>query len=69
MESMDDWITTEEAADIAGYHPNHVRRLMRRGVIRGKKFNTAWMISKESLLAYLEKAKQSGEKRGPKTED
>ena len=50
----EDWITTTEAAEISGYHPEHVRRLIRQGRIVGKKFGFVWQVSSASLLEYLQ---------------
>ena len=49
----DEWLTVNEAADLSGYHPEHVRRLVRQGAVAAKKFSIVWMVSKDSLLAYL----------------
>jgi excisionase family DNA binding protein len=37
-------LTAREAADILGYHINHVYRLLRSGVMKGEQFNRVWMI-------------------------
>ena len=64
---VDDWITTKEAAVLSGYHENHLRRLIRAGEVRAKKFGIVWQISRSSLLNYLELANKSPDKRrGPK---
>ena len=34
---MDNWITTTEAAELSGYHPVYLRRLIRGGVIAAEK--------------------------------
>lgn len=62
----DDWITIEDAVNLSGYYPDTLRRLMREGKIKGKKFVTVWQVSKSSLLAYLKTMDKRGEKRGPK---
>lgn len=63
----EEWLTTEQAAKLSGYHANHLRRLLRDGDINGRKWGQSWQISKQSLIEYLNKAKQSGDKRwGPK---
>lgn len=62
----DDWITTAQAAEISGYHPNHIRRIVRSGGIRARKWGSALMISRESLLGYAQKMAVQGLKRGPK---
>jgi hypothetical protein len=51
---MDEWIDVNESAKITGYHPEHIRRLIREGKIQAKKFNIIWMVSKNSCLAYLD---------------
>ena len=61
-----DWISTEEAARISGYHPNHIRRLIKAGEIQARKWGSALMISRNSVSHYLRKMENRGEKRGPK---
>ena len=57
-----EYITTEESSRLTGYDPQHIRRLLRSGKVKGQKFGRTWMIDKQSLLAYLQ-----GEGRGPKS--
>ena len=61
-----DWITTTEACDISGYHPDHIRELLREGKIGGRKFATIWQVDRKSLLEYMERMEAKGERRGPK---
>ncbi len=68
MSELEDWISATEAAKFAGYHLNHIRRLLQTGVLEGRKWGQAWMINRESLLTYLKKVETQGEKRGPKSE-
>lgn len=64
--NMPEWITTEEAAEISGYHVNYVRRLMRQGKIEGRKAGTMWWIDRDSLKEYLALVEELGSKRfGP----
>ena len=64
---LDDWITTTEAAELSGYHPERLRELIRDGKIEARKFGTIWQVSQSSLLAYVKAAKKAGDKRwGPK---
>lgn len=63
---MTDWITTKEAAELTGYTPKHVRRLVEAGRILGQRFGDVWQVSRSSLLSYQRKAEKLGEKRGPK---
>jgi hypothetical protein len=63
----EDWITTMEAVDISGYHPEYIRRLTRKGVVKAHKFGTVWQVSRVSLLTYLRKADSSEDQRkGPR---
>jgi excisionase family DNA binding protein len=63
----EDWITTREAVELSGYHPDHLRELIRDGKITARKFGIVWQVSKQSLLAYLDAASRSGDRRwGPK---
>jgi len=63
-----DWLTVQEAAKLSGYNPEHVTRLIREGKVKARKFSIVWMVSRESLLAYMAKAQAMGEKRGRKPE-
>jgi excisionase family DNA binding protein len=63
----DEWITTQEAAELSGYHVNYLRKLIRRGDIRGRKISFLWFVNRQSLLDYMAQAGQSDDKRrGPK---
>ncbi|MFZ1397685.1 MAG: helix-turn-helix domain-containing protein [Candidatus Promineifilaceae bacterium] len=65
----EEWITTAEAAELSGYHVNHIRRLIRQEDIEAKKFGTIWQVNKTSFLDYLATARQADDKRwGPKPE-
>jgi excisionase family DNA binding protein len=55
-----EWITTAEAAELTGYHPVHIRRLMREGLIEGKKFGRDWMVNRASVQAYIDKMQELG---------
>jgi hypothetical protein len=39
-----DKLTARQAAEILGYHVNHVYRLLRSDVMGGEQFNPVWMI-------------------------
>ena len=66
MSPLGDWLTTQEAAELVGYHPNHIRRLVRAGEVKSQRWGNALMINRESLLTYLGKVISQGERRGPK---
>jgi excisionase family DNA binding protein len=58
-----DWITTTEAAQLSGYHPEHIRRLVRSGDVEARKFGIVWQVNKTSLLAFVNAAAKSSDKR------
>ena len=62
----DDWITLADAVKLSGYHPEHLREMMREGRIKGRKVVIVWLVSRLSLDAYLQKQAKRGEKRGRK---
>jgi excisionase family DNA binding protein len=64
--AKDDWITTAEAAQISGYHPRYVQRLVREKKVKAQKWGIQWQISRSSLLSYLKTVEKMGAKRGPK---
>ena len=64
---MADWITTEEAAELSGYHIFYLRRVIRSGKIKAEKKGGSWWIDRSSLLEYSKQATTSDDKRhGPK---
>lgn len=60
------WITTQESSDISGYHPEHIRRLIRQGRVLAQKFGPVWQVSRKSLQTYLDEAEKREDRRwGP----
>ncbi|HNC32257.1 MAG TPA: helix-turn-helix domain-containing protein [Cyclobacteriaceae bacterium] len=57
----EEWITTADAKALTGYNAEHIRRLVRAGKIKAKKWGKEWMIERNALLKYLE-----SEGRGPR---
>ncbi len=63
----DDWITTQEAAELSGYHADYIRKLLQAGKLHGRKWGQAWQVSRKSLNDYLATAEKQPDKRwGPK---
>ena len=63
----EDWITTSDAAEISGYHPEHIRRLIREEKVAARKFGIVWQVNRKSIINYLQKAEKSSDRRwGPK---
>ncbi|MCL4872006.1 MAG: hypothetical protein KJ063_23850 [Anaerolineae bacterium] len=64
----EEWITTNEAAELSGYHPDYIRKLLLANRVNGRKFGPTWQVDKQDFLDYLKRMDQQGEKRGPKTD-
>ena len=47
--NLADYVTSEDAAEISGYHVNYIRRLLRQGKLKGRKFGNVWFIERASL--------------------
>jgi excisionase family DNA binding protein len=46
---MDRPLTAKEAAELLGYHPDHLRRLLRAGTVKGTQFSQVWMIDRQEV--------------------
>jgi len=60
---MAEWITTEEAAKLSGYNVAYLRELIRTEAIKAQKWGRDWQVSRASLLAYMQVADKSDDKR------
>jgi excisionase family DNA binding protein len=60
---MPEWITTTKAAELTGYHAEHLRRLIRGGKVKARKFGIIWQVDRASLEAYCREAAGSEDKR------
>ncbi len=58
--SPTEWITTKEAAELTGYDVTHVRWLIRKGKVEGRKFGRDWMVNRGSIRAYTDAMEQLG---------
>jgi len=70
--NMLDWMTTDEACALSGYHIVYMRRLIRGQKIEAEKKGGAWWVNRQSLEAYMKEAatakdKRLGAKRKPST--
>ena len=63
MESMTDYISTAEAAKIAGYTEDYMRRLARTKKVKADKKGGQYWVDRDSLVAYLEMVKTMGSQR------
>lgn len=64
----ENWISTTEAAKLTGYTIRYIQQLAREGIIEGQKITPrAWLVDRESLLAYKEHMEKIGtEKFSPR---
>jgi excisionase family DNA binding protein len=60
MPDLNDFMTTQEAAEKLGFHPETIRRLVRDRVLEGQKWGKEWLILKVSVEKYL---KQLGDNK------
>ncbi len=60
---LPEWITTDEAAEISGYHPEYVRYLAREGRIGAEKKGRDWWIDRDKLREYLATVQALGTKK------
>ena len=60
--ALDDLISLSEAAEISGLSHSHLRLLVRRGDIWGKRMGRDWFTSEKAVKEYL----SSNPKPGPK---
>ena len=68
---LDDLIALQEAAQISGLSADHLRRLVERGDLWGKKIGRNWITSRQAILNYMAKDRQPGRKpkKSPKDLD
>lgn len=63
--SAPEWVSVKEAADLAGYDPEYVRRLMRQGKVKASKLSGGreWMIERSSMQAYIKTMQSLGNEK------
>lgn len=64
--SLDEWISTAQAATLSGYNDDHIRWLVLAGKVKARKFGWVWMVNRPALAAYLRKLASVGLRRGRK---
>ena len=61
---LPEWISVKEAAEYTGYSQGHIRYLLGKGEVEGRKFGRDWFTTKKALDAYL----ATNPRPGPKSE-
>ena len=59
---LDDLIALREAAKLSGLSPNHLRLLVGRGDIWGKKLGRDWFTTEQAVREYLALDRRPGPK-------
>jgi len=55
MPDLNEFVSTEEAAEKLKYHVEHVRRMMREGSIEGVKIGRTWLVRRTALDGYMKR--------------
>lgn len=66
---MADWISVSEAAEITGYHPEHLRRLIRQGKLKAVRKGTMFWLDRGELSSFMDETQESraaDQRHGPK---
>jgi len=64
-----DWISISEAAQLTGYFPEYLRKLIRQGKIKAERKGPMLWVDRRSLITYLRASEKAGKKdkrHGPK---
>jgi len=59
MPELNDYVTSKKAAEILGYHVNHIRRMVKRGYLEGLKAGHSLLVSKKSIESFIEKTEKA----------
>lgn len=57
MPDLAEFMTTQEAAKILGFHVKRIPTMVRNNTLQGIRFGRAWLVSRKSVQEYLEKTK------------
>jgi excisionase family DNA binding protein len=60
--ALDDLISLSEAAGLSGLSPDHLRRLVREGNLKGKKIGRNWVTTVQAVNEYLSLERKTGPK-------
>jgi len=59
------FLTTTEAAARLGVSPTRVRKMLKDGILRGRRFGRDWLVEKESVLARIAEREKKKEVSSP----
>ena len=55
-------ISVKQAADLSGFQPSYIRRLLVRGTIPGVRLGRDWWTTREAIEAYMKTERRPGPK-------
>lgn len=62
MPDLNEFMTTQEAADKLGFHVKSIPLMVRNKTLEGVRFGRAWLVSKKSVKEYLDKTQGMGKR-------
>ena len=66
-QSLEDFLTIEEATELSGYSDQYLRRMAKQGRLRAIKRGYFWLVERASLEAYITAARRTADRRfGPR---
>jgi hypothetical protein len=57
------FISVKEASERYGYSDSHIRNLLGKGLIKGEKFASVWMVDRRSIEQHKALMEQLGKKK------
>lgn len=60
---MTDYLSVDEAVNLSGYTPAHIRWLLREGKVKGVHKSRVWWIDKDSFEEYWAAMSELGDQR------
>jgi excisionase family DNA binding protein len=64
---LDNHMSIQAAAEYSGYNENYLRRLAKAGAIKAIKIGQMWLVTIDSLNAYLKSVQSADDRRfGPR---
>ena len=59
----DNFISVKQASERYGFSDSHIRNLLGKGIIRGEKFASVWMVDRRSIEEHKALMEQLGKKK------
>jgi len=57
MPDLNEFMTTQEAAEKLGFHVKSIQNMVKNNTLLGTRFGRAWLVSRKSVHDYFEKTK------------